>query len=77
MGGICNKIVEFFFCRHVVVCVGYTAKTLIFHDPYGNLEKGKNNQYGSDKNGAYVEYPKNKYRIGTNWIRYLSEKEDK
>ena len=62
---------------HVVVCVGYTAKTLIFHDPYGNLEKGENNQYGSDKNGAYVEYPKNKYRIGKNWIRYLSEKEDK
>jgi len=50
---------------------------LIFHDPYGNLERGKNNQYGTDKNGAYVEYPKNKYRIGKNWIRYLSEKEDK
>ena len=60
---------------HVVVCVGYTAKTLIFHDPYGNLEKGENNQYGSDENGAYVEYSYEKYELGRHWIRYLEVEE--
>ena len=28
-----------------------------------------------DMNGAFVEYPKNKYKVGENWIRYLIEKE--
>lgn len=40
----------------------------------GILRKGENNQYGSDKNGAYVEYPKNKYDIGKKWIRILEKK---
>ena len=22
-------------------------------------------------NGAFVEYPKNKYKLGKNWVRYL------
>ena len=60
---------------HVVVCIGYTKDALIIHDPYGNLEKGTNSNYGTDKNGAYVEYPKNKYDIGNHWIRYLEEKD--
>lgn len=62
---------------HVIVCIGYTEKTLIVHDPYGNLEHGTNNSYGAkrDMNGAFVEYPKNKYKLGKNWVRYLIEKE--
>ena len=28
-----------------------------------------------DMNGAFVEYPKNKYKLGKNWVRYLIEKE--
>lgn len=61
---------------HVIVCIGYTEKTLIVHDPYGNLEHGTNNSYGAkrDMNGAFVEYPKNKYKVGENWIRYIEEK---
>ncbi len=61
---------------HVIVCIGYTEKTLIVHDPYGNLEHGVNNSYGAkrDMNGAFVEYPKNKYKVGENWIRYIEEK---
>jgi len=23
---------------------------------------------------AFVEYPKNKYKVGENWIRYIEEK---
>ena len=56
---------------HVVVCIGYTKDALIIHDPYGNLENGNSTKYGTDRNGAYVEYPKSKYGIGDNWIRYL------
>lgn len=61
---------------HVVVCIGYTANCLIIHDPYGNLEHGSNNGYGGgnrDFNGAFVEYPKNKYKLGQYWINYLKE----
>ena len=61
---------------HVVVCIGYTENSLIIHDPYGNLEHGSNNGYGGanrDYNGAFVEYPKTKYKLGKNWIRYLEE----
>ncbi len=61
---------------HVVVCIGYTENSLIVHDPYGNLEHGSNNGYGGsnrDYNGAFVEYPKTKYKLGKNWIRYLEE----
>ena len=61
-------------CGHIVVVIGYTEKALIIHDPYGNLEKGTNSNYGTDKNGAYVEYPKNKYDIGKKWIRILEKK---
>ena len=49
---------------------------MIIHDPYGNLEHGSNNGYGGsnrDYNGAFVEYPKTKYKLGKNWIRYLEE----
>ena len=60
---------------HVVVCIGYTKDALIIHDPYGNLEKGTNSNYGTDRNGAFVEYPKSKYEIGNHWIRYLEEKD--
>ena len=45
------------------------------HDPYGNLAKGENNQYGSDKNGAFVEYSYEKYELGRHWIRYLEVEE--
>ena len=61
---------------HVVVCIGYTANCLIIHDPYGNLEHGSNNGYGGgnrDFNGSFVEYPKNKYKLGQYWINYLKE----
>lgn len=61
---------------HVVVCIGYTANCLIIHDPYGNLEHGSNNGYGGDNrdfNGSFVEYPKNKYKLGQYWINYLKE----
>lgn len=27
-----------------------------------------------DMNGAFVEYPKNKYKVGESWIRYIEEK---
>lgn len=61
---------------HVILCIGYTETTLIIHDPYGNLEHGINNGYGGDKrdyNGAFIEYPKTKYKLGKNWIRFLEE----
>lgn len=61
---------------HVVLCIGYTESSLIVHDPYGNLEHGINNGYGGNKrdyNGAFVEYPKIKYKLGKNWIRFLEE----
>lgn len=29
-----------------------------------------------DMNGAFVEYPKNKYKLGKNWIRYLVTKDN-
>ena len=58
----------------MVVCIDYTKDALIIHDPYGNLEKGTNSNYGTDKNGAYVEYPYNKWSIGEKWIRYLSKR---
>jgi len=29
--------------------IGYTKDALIIHDPYGNLEKGTNSNYGTDK----------------------------
>ena len=61
---------------HIVLCIGYTENSLIIHDPYGNLEHGSNNGYGGsnrDFNGAFVEYPKTKYKLGKNWIRYLGE----
>ena len=61
-------------CGHIVVVIGYTEKALIIHDPYGNLEKGTNSNYGTDRNGAFVEYPKNKYDIGKKWIRILEKK---
>ena len=61
-------------CGHIVVVIGYTEKALIIHDPYGNLEKGTNSNYGTDKNGAFIEYPKNKYDIGKKWIRILEKK---
>lgn len=64
---------------HVVLCIGYTEKSLIIHDPYGNLEHGSNNGYGGanrDYNGAFVEYPKTKYKLGKNWIRFLEEVEN-
>ena len=63
---------------HVITCIGYTEKTLIVHDPYGNLEHGTNNSYVAkrDMNGAFVEYPKNKYKLGKNWIRYLVTKDN-
>ena len=54
--------------------IGYTKDALIIHDPYGNLEKGTNSNYGTDKNGAFIEYPKNKYDIGKKWIRILEKK---
>lgn len=27
-------------------------------------------------NGAFVEYPKNKYKLGKNWIRHLVTKDN-
>lgn len=64
---------------HVIVCIGYTDKNLIVHDPYGNLENCPNNIFKPERdyNGAYIEYPKIKYGIGENWIRYLVQKEVK
>ena len=54
--------------------IGYTKDALIIHDPYRNLEKGTNSNYGTDKNSAFIEYPKNKYDIGKKWIRILETK---
>ena len=61
-------------CGHIVVVIGYTEKALIIHDPYENLEKETNSNYGTDRNGAFSEYPKNKYDIGKKWIRILEKK---
>lgn len=61
---------------HIITCIGYTENSLIVHDPYGNLEHGSNNCYGDnrDYNGAFTEYPKNKYELGKHWIKYLEAK---
>lgn len=67
--------ISFFYGGHVIVCIGYTETTLIFHDPYGNLENGNSTKYGTDRNGAFIEYPKNKYTIGKRWIKTITQKE--
>ena len=59
---------------HIIVVVGYTQCGFIVHDPYGNLNKGRDDSYGFDSDGAYVEYPSNKWSIGEKWIRYLSKR---
>ena len=57
---------------HIIVVVGYTQCGFIVHDPYGNLNKGRDDSYGFDSDGAYVEYPYNKWSIGEKCIRYFS-----
>lgn len=59
---------------HIIVVVGYTQNGFIVHDPYGNLNKGENDNYGLDTDGAYVEYPYNKWAIGKKWIRHLNRR---
>ena len=60
---------------HMVVVIGYTQNGFIVHDPYGNLNKGENNNYGLDTDGAYVEYPYDKWSIGNKWISFLLPKD--
>lgn len=64
----------FYYGGHVIVCIGYTNDALIFHDPYGNLNSGQNNKYGTDRNGAFVEYQKDKYSIGKRWIKEITKR---
>ena len=52
-----------------------TIRKEVIHDPYENLEKGTNSNYGTDRNGAFIEYPKNKYDIGKRWVKTITQKE--
>ena len=59
---------------HVVFIVGYTENGFIIHDPYGNLNKGKNNHLSDDFDGSYVEYPYDKYDICNRHIYLINKK---
>ena len=59
---------------HVVFIVGYTENGFIIHDPYGNLNKGKNSQLSNDFDGSYVEYAYNKYNLLGKYAIYLEPK---
>ena len=59
---------------HVVLVVGYTENGFIIHDPYGNLNKGKNNHLSDDFDGSYVEYPYDKYDICNRHIYLINKK---
>ncbi|MBQ9610308.1 MAG: C39 family peptidase [Lachnospiraceae bacterium] len=56
---------------HVIVAVGYTESGLIINDPYGNRTTGSESKYCTDKNGAFVEYPTDKWDISNRWVAYL------
>lgn len=54
---------------HVTVVVGYTSNGFIVNDPYGDRNTGdiSGSIYCTEKNGAFVEYPFNKWDYDTKW----------
>ena len=59
---------------HVVLVVGYTENGFIIHDPYGNLNKGKNSHLSDDFDGSYVEYPYDKYNFNSKYAVFVENK---